>query len=144
MSKSISFTIHKAEDAMRLIPNVLDLIIKGLQAGPVLLTLGREKRSNLQNAKMWAMLRDISDHVVWHGQKLSDESWKNIVSAEIEAQLIFPGITVPFVAMGVSTKSKNKQWFSDMFEQLYAFGAEHGVEWSDPEIKAMAEQYSGK
>jgi len=144
MSKSISFTIHKAEDAMRLIPNVLDLIIKGLQAGPVLLTLGREKRSNLQNAKMWAMLRDISDHVVWHGQKLSDESWKNIVPAEIEAQLIFPGITVPFVAMGVSTKSKNKQWFSDMFEQLYAFGAEHGVEWSDPEIKAMAEQYSGK
>ena len=141
MSKPLSFNINSSEEAVNLIPKVLNLVIKGLAAGSVVLTLGRDKRSNDQNKKMWAMLRDISEHVVWHGRKLSDESWKNIVSAEIEAQLILPGITVPFVAMGVSTKGQDKKWFSDMFEQLFSFGAEHGVIWSDPKIIAMEAQY---
>lgn len=93
-------------------------------------TLKEEVRSDPQNRRMWAMLRDISAQVVWYGQKLDSESWKHVFSAALEQQQTVPGINGGFVVMGVSTRNKSKAWFSDMFQLMEAFGAEHGVKFT--------------
>lgn len=92
--------------------------------------LADAKRSDAQNRRMWAMLRDISRQVVWHGQKLDSESWKNIFSASVQGQRSVTGLDGGFVVLGISTRNQSKAWFSDMFEIMEAFGAEHGVRFS--------------
>lgn len=92
--------------------------------------LKEEVRSDPQNRRMWAMLRDVSSQVIWHGQKLDSEDWKHIFSASVEKQRAVPGLDGGFVVMGVSTRNKSKKWFGDMFEVMEAFGAEHGVKFT--------------
>ncbi|NPS40472.1 recombination protein NinB, partial [Pseudomonas aeruginosa] len=54
-------------------------------------SLHDEARSDAQNRRMWAMLRDISQQVDWYGRKLDDESWKHIFSAAVQQQDAVPG-----------------------------------------------------
>ena len=128
---SLKYDIKRPEDLFRIFGIASEMAMRGLKAGPITLTLGRPSRSDLQNKKMWSMLRDISTQVEWHGQYLSDEDWKHIFSAIIEKQRVVPGLEGGFVVLGSSTRKKNKKWFSDLFELMYAFGAENGVRWKD-------------
>jgi hypothetical protein len=98
---------------------------------PKVVTIKDEKRSDIANRKMWAMLRDVSKQVEWYGQKLSDEDWKHIFSASVEKQRAVPGLDGGFVVMGVSTRKQSAKWFSDLIEVMHAFGAEHGVRWTE-------------
>lgn len=90
-------------------------------------TMREEARSDAQNRRMWAMLRDISRQVEWYGQRLKDEDWKHVFSAAVEQQRAVPGLNGGFVVLGISTRKQSKKWFSDMFEVMEAFAAEHGV-----------------
>lgn len=99
-----------------------------------------DKRTLAQNRKMWAMLRDFAAQVEWYGNRLSDEDYKNIFSAAVERQRMVPALDgMGFVVLGVSTRGKPVKWFNDMIELLYAEGADRGVIWSDPAIRAQAE-----
>ena len=93
-----------------------------------------ETRSTAQNRRLWAMLHDISKQVVWHGQKLTDEEWKNVFSAAMKQQRVVPGITGSgsFVVMGQSTSRMTKAEMSEMQTLMEAFGAERDVMWSEP------------
>lgn len=90
-------------------------------------SMREEVRSDAQNRRMWAMLRDISRQVVWHGRQLDEESWKHVFSAAVQQQDVVPGINGGFVVLGISTRKQSKRWFNDMFEVMEAFAAEHGV-----------------
>jgi len=90
-------------------------------------TMREEVRSDAQNRRMWAMLRDISRQVEWYGQKLSDEDWKHIFSASVQKQRAVPGLDGGFVVLGISTRKQSKAWFNDMFEVIEAFAAERAV-----------------
>jgi len=57
-------------------------------------------RSTEQNARMWAMLTDVSRQVVWYGQKLQPEEWKDVFSASLNRQKVVPGIDGGFVVLG--------------------------------------------
>lgn len=91
-----------------------------------------EKRSDAQNRRLWAMLRDVSKQVVWHGQKLSDEEWKHVFSAAMKKQKVVPGIDGGFVVMGQSTSQMTRAEMSEMQELIAAFGADRDVMWSEP------------
>lgn len=93
-------------------------------------SMREEVRTDLQNRRMWAMLRDISRQVEWYGQMLKDEDWKHIFSASVEKQRAVPGLDGGFVVLGISTRKQSKKWFSDMFEVMEAFAAEHGVKFT--------------
>ena len=86
-----------------------------------------EGRTDPQNRRMWAMLRDISRQVEWYGQTLQSEDWKHIFSASVQQQRAVPGLDGGFVVLGVSTSKQSKKWFNDMFEVIEAFAAEKGV-----------------
>ena len=93
-------------------------------------SMREEIRSDAQNRRMWAMLRDISRQVEWYGNKLSDEDWKHVFSASVQQQRAVPGLNGGFVVLGISTRKQSKKWFNDMFEVMDAFAAERGVKFT--------------
>lgn len=85
-----------------------------------------------QNAKLWAMLNDVSEQVNWHGQKLTPEDWKHVFSAALNQQRVVPNIdSTGFVVLGQSTSKMAVRQMADMIELINAFGAEHGVKFKD-------------
>lgn len=104
---------------------------------PLVVTIQEQTRSLSQNAKLWACLNDISEHVVWYGQKLSTEDWKNILTAGLKGQRSAPGINGGFVILGQSTSRMTVGEMSELIELMSAFGTEQGVSWSDESRQAM-------
>lgn len=101
-------------------------------------SLRDEVRSDAQNRRMWAMLRDIARQVEWYGQKLSDEDWKHIFSASVQKQHAVPGLDGGFVVLGVSTRKQSKKWFADMFDVMEAFAAERAVKFTTADYWGIA------
>lgn len=129
---SYSETLYNAQQGHKVITEVWPKMKAALTAGQrLVLTIKREQRSNEQNRKMWACLQDIAEQVTWHGIKLDAEDWKHLVTASLKGQRIVPGINGGFVALGKSTSKMTKEEMSEVIEAAMAFGAEHGVEWSD-------------
>ncbi len=93
--------------------------------------INKNRRSVGQNSLMWALLSDISHQVEWHGEKMSKKDWKWVFTAAIRRQRMVPGVDGGMVFLGEPTSGMSKQEMSDLIELVYAFGAEHGVEWSD-------------
>jgi hypothetical protein len=116
---------------------IQDNLFNGLRGGPVVVTLGRVKRSSDQNAKLWPMLQDVATQVEWYGRKLEKEDWKEVFSAAWKQQDVVPGINGGFVVMGVRTSKMTKPEFSQLIEIIYAFGAEHSVKWSEKSIESF-------
>lgn len=84
------------------------------------------------NAAMWASLSDVAAQVIWHGRTLSPEDWKNVFTAGLRKLDVVPNLdNTGFVALGQSTSRMSKREMSDLLELIAAFGAEHGVLWSD-------------
>ena len=90
------------------------------------------KRSTEQNSKLWAMLGEISAQVVWHGQKLTSQNWKDVFTAAQKRQQVVPGIDDGFVVLGTSTSRMRKSEMIELIELITAFSVEHDVKFSDP------------
>ncbi|WP_223879200.1 recombination protein NinB [Chitinimonas arctica] len=135
MSERMEYRVP-AEPALRPIMLRVWQQVKGLVEAGVVARLRVEAgdaRSSEQNEKMWAMLADIARQVEWYGQWLTAEEWKHVFSSALEKQRVVPALEGGgFVVLGVSTRRQSKRWFSDMFELMYAFGAERNVRWSAP------------
>jgi hypothetical protein len=80
---------------------------------------------------LWPLLQKLADQVVWHGVKLSKEDWKDMLTASLRKQRAVPGIDGGFVVFGERTKTYTKAQFSELIELLYAFGAQHGVQFEE-------------
>jgi hypothetical protein len=91
-----------------------------------------ERRSTEQNAKLWAMLGEVSKQVDWYSQRLTPEEWKHIFSASLKKQRVVPGLDGGFVVLGLSTSRMSKADLSELIELILAFGAERGVEFREP------------
>lgn len=93
-------------------------------------------RSLDQNAKLWACLTDVSRQVEWYGQRLTPEEWKDVFTASLRKAKVVPGLDAgSFVVLGLRTSKLTKAEFSDLIELIHAFGAEHGVVWSEPAVR---------
>jgi hypothetical protein len=88
-------------------------------------------RSLDQNALMWPLLQELSSQVNWYGQHLTDEEWKDVLSASLKKQKVVPGIDGGFVVCGQRTSKMTKAEFSELIELIYAFGAQHGVKFNE-------------
>lgn len=116
------------------------MIRTGLKAGPVRLSLGRLRRTLDQNAKLWPMCNDIAKQCEWYGRKMPADEWKDLFVAGVKQQKAVPNMDgTGFIIVGGGSSKLNKQQFSDLIELIYAFGAEHGVDWSEPAKKAYDE-----
>ena len=98
-------------------------------------------RSLEANARMWAMLTDISRQKQWpvdgEMQWLSKDDWKIIMTAGLKReQRVAKGLYGGFVMLGFSTSKMKRSEMSDLIELIYAWAAEQTppIEWSDPTI----------
>ena len=97
-------------------------------------------RSLEQNRMLWACLDDVAKQVVWHGRELSREDWKHVLTASLKTFDVVPNIHgTGFVVLGQSTSAMNKREFCDLINLIHAFGAEHGVQWSDSANEVYAQ-----
>ena len=140
--KGPSYCVKDERQLTGILHQVLGMVRRALPGGPVEIKLGRPgDRTLSQNAKMWAMLTDVADQVVWHGDKHSKEDWKCILTAGLRKQRAVPGIDGGFVVLGMSSSKLGKGEFGDLIELIYAFGTQHDVFWSEKAL-AVYEEYA--
>jgi hypothetical protein len=111
---------------------------KLVEAAPdgAILNIRPATRSNEQNAKMWAMLSDIS-RAKPEGRDLTTDKWKSLFMDAIGIPADWePGINGGVVNVGYRSSRLSKEQMSEMIEQMYAYGAEHNVEWTEPQQEA--------
>lgn len=100
-------------------------------------TIKEGTRTTDQNAKLWAMLGDVSRQIEWHGLKLSPDDWKDVFTAGLRKARVVPNMEGNgFVALGLRTSTMTKRELSDLIELMFAFGAERGVKWTELERAA--------
>lgn len=96
------------------------------------LNIREATRTTAQSDKMWAMLSDVS-RAKPMGRVLKPEGWKALFMDMIdkkpswEPNLDGSGV----VCIGYKSSHLTVAEMSDLIEQIYAFGAEHEVRWSD-------------
>lgn len=90
-----------------------------------------------QNARLHAMLGDISSQVLWHGMKLTPTIWKRLCTASMlrevgeKPQLIpaLDGVGIEIIYEKTSEMSKKK--VAELILWIEVFGAERNVVWSE-------------
>jgi hypothetical protein len=95
--------------------------------------IGKETRSEEQNRKLWPMLTDLQRQVPEMATHTNDDiklRFLNALGTELrflptlEGEGMFP--------VGLRSSTLTKDQFSGLIELLYAYGAKHGVRWTDP------------
>lgn len=90
------------------------------------------KRSVPQNDLMWSRLTEISQGVVWYGQKLTPDDWKDIFTASLRKARVVPGLDAgSFVPLGMRTSDMSKDELTALLDLIDAFAAEHNVEFHE-------------
>jgi hypothetical protein len=94
-------------------------------------------RTQLQNDRMWPMLRDVSKQVqfVVNGvlTYVDEYDVKDIMTAALRKHTrMAQGIDGGVVFLGMRTSKMKKDEMIDLIELIYAFGSERGVVWSEP------------
>jgi len=111
-----------------------------IDGGPVEVALRSptQKRNNDQNAKTWPMLQDIVRHKPeWPRPdgtmcKMNTEKYKGmLVSSLFDFELVCNSDMSGIVGFGTSTSKLSKKNFCLLIDFIYAFGASHGVQWSE-------------
>ena len=128
-------TLHNAQQAHTVLKDIWSKAKPYLLAGnKLVLTIEQEKRSQEQNQLMWSVLTDLSRQVMWHGQKLTKDEYKDLLTAGLKKQRAIPGLDGGFVVLGSSTSKMTKQEMTDLITLAHAFGDEREVKWSPTSI----------
>lgn len=107
---------------------------EAVQSAPegYVVTIKPPTRNLEQNALMWALLSDLERQTDWHGVRLTNEEWKDLLSAGLVKSRVVPNIEGNgFVILGQRTSKMTKREFADLVDLILAFGNERGVRWSD-------------
>ena len=129
-------TMHNAQQGHSALMALWQQAKAHLMAGqPMCVELKEQTRSVEQNARMWAMLTDVSKQVDWYGQKLTPDEWKDVFSASLKKQKAVPGLDGGFVILGQRTSKMSIRDMGELMELIEAFGAERGVRFSAPECE---------
>jgi len=104
-----------------------------IQQAPVnaIVTIKEPTRSLLANAKMWAMLHDISKAEPM-GRKHTPEDWKCIFMRALEYEIRFVmGLDGSNFPVGFRSSKMTVGQMSEFIEYLLWFGAENDIAWSE-------------
>lgn len=116
----------------------LDLIRKAPWNAVV--TIKPERRSTEQNSKLWAMISDVS-RAKPEGRVHTAEVWKALFMSacghEVQFEQGLEGGS-PF-PVGFRSSRLSKTQMSELIEFIAAYGARHGVEWSNEAAAAAQE-----
>lgn len=112
-------------------------LIERAPAGAIV-TVREAKRTIDQNAKFWAMLSDIS-RAMPDGRRHTPEVWKALFMHACGHAVQFEmGLNGQPFPVGFRSSRMTKAEMSDLIETVYAYGAEKGVVWTEPEAQERA------
>ncbi|OCX17590.1 hypothetical protein QV13_12595 [Mesorhizobium hungaricum] len=103
------------------------------------LTIKEASRNLEQNARMWAMLSDVS-RAKPEGRCWTPETWKAAFMHSLGHQIIFcEGLdgAGPF-PMGFRSSRLTVRQMADLITCIQEYGDRHGVLWTDPSLEAAA------
>lgn len=108
-------------------------LIDRAPAGAVV-NVRQAKRTADQNAKMWAMLSDIS-RAAPEERHWTTDTWKAAFMHALGHEIMWqPGLNgQPFPA-GFRTSRLDKDQMADLITMIQEYGDRHGVEWTGPEL----------
>jgi hypothetical protein len=90
------------------------------------------KRSVPQNDLMWSRLTEIAENVVWYGQKLTPDDWKDVFTASLRKARVVPGLDAgSFVPLGMRTSDMSKEEMTALLDLIDAFAAEQNVQFHE-------------
>ena len=104
----------------------------------------RPLRTLPQNARMHAMLTDIvAQKKTVNGRAFSTDEWKTMFLQALGVELqVLPTLDGQgFFSTTFSSSKLEVQQMSDLIEFMFAWGAENGVVWSDPQSRALEQAY---
>jgi hypothetical protein len=138
---AISSTIPDLQAAGEGLKWVSENLFKGLRAGPVVITMGREKRSGDQNDKCHPMIRDIARGMNHQLLGTNEKQWRYFLLANFQGQSMIPSLdgTQIIVVPKGGTSDMLKPVMSEFIEYLYSVGADYNISWSEPSLKAFEE-----
>jgi hypothetical protein len=127
MSEKQVFIVQPAPHPSR------SLAVRAVQEAPEgrVITIAKPKRSNVLNAKMWAVLTQL-EPIEWYGNRLTKEEWKDVITASLKRQKIVPGIDGGFVVCGLHTRDMPSGEIWDVIDTAYALGSERGIRFIEP------------
>lgn len=114
-------------------PDQRSLACRLIQSAPddAIVNVRVASRTTDQNAKLWAMLSDLS-RAKPEGRRHPPEIWKALTMHacgwEVQFQTGLNGEPFP---VGYRSSRLTVAQCSDLIEFIYSYGAEHGVEWSE-------------
>lgn len=92
-------------------------------------------RSLDQNAKLHAMITEVSEQAEWAGKRRSVEDWKDLFTASVkmaeQGLEVVPGLTGGIMLLGLHTSDLEKEDFSSLIDYVAAWSAENGVVFQD-------------
>jgi hypothetical protein len=110
--------------------DVAHRIVSAAPAGSIL-NVKSPKRTVDQNAKLWAMLSDVS-RAQPLGRKHPPETWKalfmNACGYAVQFEMGLSGEPFP---IGFRSSRLSKEQMSELIEFILAWGSENAVAWSD-------------
>lgn len=97
-------------------------------------TIAPPRRTLSQNARLWAMLTDLSRQCP-EGRRYTPETWKALVmhACGHEVQWL-PGLTGEPFPIGFRSSKLTKAQMAELLEWIEAYGAEHGVKFHAPAV----------
>ena len=104
------------------------------------ITFQEPKRTLDQNARMWAMLTDISEQKEHAGRKYDTDEWKCLFLHALEQEIkFFPSLDYKtFVPIGQRSSGLSIAEMADMITLMDQWGAENGVEFQEPKVREFA------
>lgn len=102
------------------------------------------KRTIPQNSRLWALLTDVARQAEWAGKKRTTEEWKDLFTGAVKAAAsgleVVPGLEGGFMLLGLRTSEMTKAEMVELQDYIEAWGAQHGVEFSDGQEAGEAQQ----
>lgn len=86
-----------------------------------------------QNARMWAMLTDVSEQLEWHGQTYTPDEWKDYFMHALRRAKWMPAEWGGMAPVGMQTSKLTVKEHGELMEVIAEFGARHGVVFHDQE-----------
>lgn len=94
------------------------------------------RRSGKQSDLMWGLLTDLAEQHPWHGQKITPDDYKEMITAALKKQRVIPGLEGGFVVLGARTSKMTVGEMNEVIEYCYAFGAQNGVQFFTDAVAA--------
>jgi hypothetical protein len=107
-------------------------LIDGADHGYVM-KLGAETRRDAQNRKLWPMLSDLQKQVPgFETYSTEDIKFRFLNALGVEMRFLPTLENEGMFPVGMKSSTLTVAQFAGLIELIYAFGAKHGVVWSEP------------